>query len=146
MPGSSPALHLKLGHYPISEVDGRSHGDLVGGKGLAGPLSSLFRSVFGLAIGDPSLAGPFFLAEVGWLKMIRSVSAASIRCLSTRSKTMLTITATKSTRHAARAKSEVASVLDSARRLDPVAARAKSRARDLRHTRRVASRLSSLRK
>ena|SRR5271155_8612 len=67
---------FKLGHYPISEVDGRSHGDLVGGKGLAGPLSSLFRSVFGLAIGDPSLAGPFFLAEVGWLKMIRSVFAA----------------------------------------------------------------------
>ena len=23
---------FKLGHYPISEVDGRSHGDLVGGE------------------------------------------------------------------------------------------------------------------
>src|SRR5271168_540758 len=68
--------------------------------------------------------------------MIRSVSAAGIRCLSTSSKTILTTTATHSTRHAARAKCEVASVLDSARRLYPVAARVKSRARNLRQTRR----------
>src|SRR5271170_3355006 len=74
--GQSSILIPKLGHYPISEVDGRSHGDLVGGRGWLGLCPSLFRSVFGLAIGDPSIAVPFFLAEFGWLKMIRSVFAA----------------------------------------------------------------------
>ena len=69
-------------------MDRRSHGDLVGGKGWLGLCPSLFRSVCGLAIGDPSLAGPFFLGEFGCSKMIPTVFAASIRCLSTRSKTM----------------------------------------------------------
>ncbi len=58
-------LNFKLKHDPISEVDERSRGNLVGGKGWLGLCPSLFRSVFGLAIGDPSLAGPFFLAERG---------------------------------------------------------------------------------
>jgi len=51
-------LNFKLGHDPISEVDGRSRGNLVGGKGWLGLCPSLFRSVFGLAIGEtpPSLA------------------------------------------------------------------------------------------
>jgi ubiquinone/menaquinone biosynthesis C-methylase UbiE len=43
------------------------------------------------------------------------------RCLNTRLKTMMTTTATQSTRYAARAKWVLASVLDSALRIDPAA-------------------------
>jgi hypothetical protein len=50
VPTGQKGLNFELGHYPISEVDGRSRGDLVGGKGLAGPLS--FPLPVGVRAGD----------------------------------------------------------------------------------------------
>jgi hypothetical protein len=82
-------------------------------------------TLVGWRAGVDDYAGPFLFRRFNWLTTIRNAPAASIGSLNTRSTARPAIPAIRIAKCVARAKCVLASVLDSARRLDLVAIVAK---------------------